>query len=68
MKTTIYWVMRHGCCAARDFRLRITYWWLSQQVEFLEWRMRREGLMSSTESNPVPTSVEQGGQYALHSM
>lgn len=68
MKTTIYWVMRYGCCAARDLRFRITCWWLSQQVEFLEWRLRREGLMPSMESNPVPTSVEQRDQYALHSM
>ena len=67
MKTT-YWVMRYGCCAARDLRFRITCWWLSQQVEFLEWRLRREGLMPSMESNPVPTSVEQRDQYALHSM
>ena len=67
MKTT-YWVMRYGCCAARDLRFRITCWWLSQQVEFLEWRLRREGLMPSMESNPVPTSVEQRGQYALYSM
>ena len=67
MKTT-YWVMRYGCCAARDLRFRITCWWLSQQVEFLEWRLRREGLMPSMESNPVPTSVERRGQYALHSM
>ena len=67
MKTT-YWVMRYGCCAARDLRFRITCWWLSQQVEFLEWRLRREGLMPSMESNPVSTSVEQRGQYALHSM
>jgi hypothetical protein len=45
MKTTIYWAMQHSCRAAHEFRLRTTYWWLSQQVEFLEWRMRREGVM-----------------------
>ena len=68
MKTMMYWAMQHSSRAVHEFRFRITYWWLSQQVEFLEWRMRREGLMSSMESNPVPTPIRQGGQYAVHSM
>jgi hypothetical protein len=40
MKTTIYWAMRHGCRAMHELRFRATCWWLSQQVEFLEWRLR----------------------------
>lgn len=68
MKTTIYWAIQHSRCAAHEFRFRITYWWLSQQVEFLEWRMRWEILVPSAESNPVPTSVGQGGQYVVRSM
>jgi len=68
MKTTIYWAMQHSRCAVHEFRFRTTCWWLSQQVEFLEWRMRREALMPTAESNPVPTLVGQGEQYAVHSM
>ena len=40
MKTTIYWTMQHSRRAAHEFRFRATCWWLSQQVEFLEWRLR----------------------------
>ena len=40
MKTTIYWTMQHSRRALHEFRFRATCWWLSQQVEFLEWRLR----------------------------
>ena len=40
MKTTIYWAMQHSRYGMNEFRFRITYWWLNQQVEFLEWRLR----------------------------
>jgi hypothetical protein len=68
MKTTIYWVMQHSRQAVHEFRLRTTYWWLSQQVEFLEWRMRQEAVPPRAESNSVPMSVGQGGRYAVHSV
>ena len=71
MKTTIYWTMQHSRLAVHEFRFRATCWWLSQQVEFLEWRLRLEALMPSVPSvpsDPVPTSDGQGGQYAVHSM
>ncbi|MCI0426889.1 MAG: hypothetical protein L0Z46_02590 [Nitrospiraceae bacterium] len=68
MKTTIYWTMQHSRRAVEKFRFRATCWWLSQQVEFLEWRQRLEVLMPPAQSDPVPTSVGQGGQYTVHSM
>jgi len=68
MKTTIYWTMQHSRLAVHEFRFRATCWWLSQQVEFLEWRLRLEALMPFVPSDPVPTSEGQGGQYAVHSM
>jgi hypothetical protein len=40
MKTTIYWTMQHSRCALHELRFRATCWWLTQQVEFLEWRLR----------------------------
>jgi len=58
MKTTIYWTMQHSRRAVEKFRFRATCWWLSQQVEFLEWWMRQESVMPSVQSNPLPTSVE----------
>jgi len=68
MKTTIYWTIQRNRCAVHELRFRATCWWLSQQVEFLEWRLRLEALMSPARSNPIPTSVGQEGQYAVHSM
>ena len=68
MKTTIYWTVQHSRRAVHEFRFRATCWWLSQRVEFLEWRMQREALMPIEEYNPVPTSVGQGGQYAVQSV
>jgi hypothetical protein len=68
MKTTIYWTMQHSRRSVYEFRFRVTCWWLSQQVEFLEWRLRLEALMPPARSNPTPTPVGQEGQYAVHSM
>lgn len=68
MKTMIYWAMQHSRSAVNEFRFRATCWWLNQQVEFLEWRLRREAMMPPAQSVPAPTSVGQGGWYAMHSM
>ena len=57
MKTTIYWTMQHSRRAVHEFRFRATCWWLSQQVEFLEWWLRQESMMPSVQSRPTPTSV-----------
>jgi hypothetical protein len=68
MKTTIYWTVQHSRRVVYEFHFRATCWWLSQQVEFLEWRMRQEALIPTAKSKPVPTAVGQGSQYAVHSM
>ena len=68
MKTTIYWTIQHGRRGVHDFRFRATCWWLSQHVEFLEWRLRLESLMTPAPSNPTPTSVRQGGPNAVHAL
>lgn len=68
MKTTIYWAIQHSRRAVHDLRFRATCWWLSQQVEFLEWRLRLETLMPPAQSDLPPSSVERGGQYAVHSV
>ena len=66
MKTTIYWTMQHSRRAVHEFRFRATCWWLSQQVEFLEWRLLLEAQMPSAQSQSGPASVGQVGQYAVH--
>ena len=68
MKTTIYWTIQHSRAAMHEFRFRATCWWLSQQVEFLEWRLRLEAVMPPAQSDPTPTLVGQRSQYAVHSM
>lgn len=68
MKTMIYWATQHSRRAVHEFRFRATCWWLSQQVEFLEWRLRLEASMPPAQSNPARTSVGQGGPYAAHSL
>jgi len=68
MKTTIYWAAQHIRCAAHDVHFQARCWWLSQQVEFLEWRLRLEALMPAVQSDPAPTSAGHGGQYAVPSM
>jgi len=67
MKTTIYWAMQHSRYGVTALRFRATCWWLNQQVEFLEWRLRRDAMMPPAQSDPTPTSVGQGGRYAVHS-
>jgi hypothetical protein len=62
MKTTIYWALHHSHCAVHAFRFRATCWWINQQVEFLEWRLRLESVMPSAQSDLAPTSVGQGSQ------
>jgi len=37
---------------AHELRFCVTCWWLSQHVEFLEWRLRLEALMPPR--NPIP--------------
>ena len=36
------WTTLHSRRVAHDFRFRGACWWLRQQVEFLDWRMRLE--------------------------
>jgi hypothetical protein len=66
VKTTIYWTMQHSRRTVHELRFRAACWWLSQQVEFLAWRLRMEALMPPVQSDPAPTSDGQRGQYAVH--
>jgi len=66
MKTTIYWTIQHLKRGTHDLRFAATCWWLSQRVDFLEWRWRVAALMPQ----PIPSTVrvEQGERFAAHPM
>lgn len=66
MKTTLYWTMQHTRRALHEFRFRATCWWLSQQVEFLGWRLRLKAQIPPAQSNSTPGSIGQDGRYAMH--
>ncbi|HSF68424.1 MAG TPA: hypothetical protein VLA67_13465 [Nitrospiraceae bacterium] len=68
MKTIIERTMRHGCSTVYEFRFRAACWWLNQQVEFLEWRLRLETMILPEESTPMPKSAGQERQYVVHTM
>jgi hypothetical protein len=65
MKTKIYWTMQHSLRALREFRFQVTCWWLSQQVEFLEWRLKLEAVGPPAPFNPAPVPVQQRGPYVV---
>ena len=68
MKAHIYWTIQHMKRGVHDFRFGATCWWLSQQVEFLEWRLRLESMLPQSEPTPVPHKAQQGGSYAVRTM
>ena len=68
MKTTIYWTMQHSLRALHECRFRATCWWLSQQVEFLEWRLKLDAVIPPAPPTPAPTPVGPGARYAVPSM
>ena len=68
MKTTIYWTMQHSLRALHEYRFRATCWWLSQQVEFLEWRLKLDAAIPPAPSTPALTPVGQSARFAVHSM
>lgn len=68
MKTTIYWTMQHSLRALHECRFRATCWWLSQQVEFLEWRLKLDAVIPPAPSTSAPTPVGPGARYVVPSM
>jgi hypothetical protein len=65
MKRTIDWATQHSCRVVHDFRFRASCWWLRQQVEFLDWRMR---LDAPTGLIHVCPDDREGGCHALPSL
>lgn len=61
MRTSIYWMTRHLRDSIRRRRFHARCWWIGHQVEFLEWRLRWEPVLSSMQSPAELASVAQGG-------
>lgn len=68
MKTTIYWIGQRLRRAAHEFRFNAKLWWLNQQVEFLDWRVTMEALLSSSPFTAAPQPIKQGGRRAMQSL
>lgn len=64
MKAKLFWAIEHAKRGIHDLRFATTCWWLSQQVDFLEWRARLDALMPKQQPVPAPVPVRQGGRYA----
>ncbi|MBA5868703.1 MAG: hypothetical protein GDA68_01665 [Nitrospira sp. CR2.1] len=66
MKTTLTWTIRHLKQHARHLRFTARCWWLSQQIDFCEWRMTVNAGLAEPRSRPVP--APQGGRHAVQSL
>ncbi len=66
MNTTWYWRIRHMRRGMRELRFAATCWWLSQQVDFLEWRRRLDAAMPRPQPVPVPVRPARGIRKNLH--
>ena len=49
MTTRIYWTVQHIRQAMHEMRFRCACWWVSQQIDFLNLRLRLESAMSSVQ-------------------
>ncbi len=68
MKTWFYWRIQHIGQALRVMRFRSACWWLSRQVECLQWRLHVESAMASRELQPIVLPVRQGESNAVHTL
>jgi hypothetical protein len=61
MKAKLYWLGQHLKQEIHDLRFSAKCRWLSQHVEFLEWRWRVDGLLPS--SRPAMVPVQRRGRH-----
>jgi hypothetical protein len=47
MRTTIYWTLQHIRQAVHEMRFCCSCWWLNQQIDILNLRLRLESSMPS---------------------
>ncbi len=68
MKAKLYWLGQHLKQDIHDLHFNMKCWWLSQHVDFLEWRWRVDGLLPSSQPIMVPVPVRQGGRHVVQSV
>lgn len=68
MKTKLFWTIRHLEQTARSLRFTARCWWLSQQIDFFEWRMMVHVALPQPVAQPAPVAAPQGGRYAVQSL
>jgi len=67
MNAHIFWFGQHLKQAARDTKFAAKCWWLSQRVDFLEWRWQIDGRLSQPQSAAVPIQMQSRSGYAAQS-
>lgn len=67
MRTAIYWTARHCRGAVRQRQFCLRCWWLSQQVDFLDWRLRLEPILFFGSSRADLVAMGQGECHAVQS-
>lgn len=65
MKSRVFWIIQHLKGFAQDLRFTAKCWWLSQHVDFLEWRWRVDGLLPS--SRPAMVPIQRSGLRVVRS-
>jgi len=53
MRTWFYWRIQHTDQAVSVMRFHAACWWLSRQVEFLQWRLHLDSAMASRNFSPL---------------
>lgn len=56
MKANLYWTIQHLKRGMHDIRFAAKCWWLSQQIEFLTWRIQVDLRFSV----PAPAVLKHG--------
>ncbi len=58
MNTRIYRSVQHASRMVHEIRFNCNCWWLSQQVEFLEWRLGFDVLAPQSQPVSIPISLK----------
>ncbi len=67
MKAKIFWTIQHLKRSARDLRFTAKCWWLSQHVDFLEWRWRVDGQLFQPQLAASSIQMDSRERYAAQS-
>jgi len=66
MKSKLFWTCKHLQQKIHDLRFTTKCWWLSQNIDFLEWLGQFDALRSGRGSERV--RAQESGRYPMPSM